>query len=216
MKKSILVLIALIFAFSLTSCRLGGKRGSGRIAEEKREISDFSEIELGGSYNVDITVGEETSLTIEGDDNLLKYVRTYVRGKKLIIDTERNINPRKDILVTITTPELDELYGSGACDIFIDKIKSETFYLNMSGACSIKANGHVDKLKIQISGAGSVDAERLIANAVKVDISGASSASVYADEYLQATVSGVGSIDYYGDPDDVDSNVSGIGSINRK
>ena len=216
MKKNILFTITIILMISLTGCRLGGKRGSGRVAEENRDVSDFNEIELAGSYDVDIIVGDETSLNIEGDDNLLQYIRTYVRGNKLIIDNERNINPRKGILITITTPELEELDASGACEIFIDKINSETFSIGMSGACSIEANGKVNRLKINISGAGSVDAERLIANAVKVGISGASSASVYAEDYLEASVSGVGSIDYYGDPEDIDTDVSGIGSINRK
>ena len=56
----------------------------------------------------------------------------------------------------------------------------------------------------------------LIANDVTIDISGASDADVFANNALNATVSGVGNINYYGNPPKVLHKVSGIGSINRK
>ena len=45
---------------------------------------------------------------------------------------------------------------------------------------------------------------------------GAGSISVYASERLDASVSGIGSIDYSGNPATVNRSVSGLGKISQK
>ncbi|MBU1098851.1 MAG: DUF2807 domain-containing protein [Bacteroidetes bacterium] len=211
-----LLTITIILLISLTSCRFWGVRGSGDIESEKREVNDFQEIEISGAYEVDIFVGEKTGVELSGDDNLLKYIDTYVRGNTLVIESRKDLKPRKGIKIKITTPELEVLSLSGASDVFIEGLDEGRFYLDMSGACSIEAEGIVGTFKLELSGAGSVNARHLKAEDVVVSISGASSASVYASNSLDASVSGVGSVSYYGDPEYVDTDVSGIGSINRK
>ncbi len=184
MKNKNLVLIIASMLIILTGCNLGGKRGSGIIEEERRDVEEFSEIEISGAYEVDIIVGESREIIVKGDDNLLKYISTEVRGNKLIIENTRNINPKRSIFIRVSTQYLESLEASGASDIYIDDIDTEEFYLNMSGACSIEAEGRTERLKIHLSGAGDVDAKNLRANEVKVNLSGASSATVYADTYL--------------------------------
>jgi hypothetical protein len=212
--KSLGLLFVLLI--SLVGCRYWGVRGSGNIDQEYRDIKNFSEIELAGAYTVDIRVGEEPSLKINAEDNILQYIRTTVRGDRLIIDTKRNISPRKEIKIKITTRQLDYLESSGASSIYVDNIRSDRFYVELSGAGSIDLSGDADRLKVDMSGAGSLDAKNLRTRETKVNISGASSADVYATEYLDASVSGVGSIEYYGNPEKVRTDVSGIGSINRR
>jgi len=77
-------------------------------------------------------------------------------------------------------------------------------------------DGQVDNLDIRISGAGNADTQKLKAKNVKVSISGAGNATVYAKESLDGNVSGVGNLTYYGNPEDADTNVSGLGKIKRK
>ena len=206
----------ILFAAFLAGCRHWGIRGSGDLAEETREIEQFSKIEVAGAFSVDVTVGESTSLKIETDDNLLKYVRTRTHGDKLIIDTKKDISPKSKLKVTISTQELTSIDASGANSLNVKGISTEKFYVDLSGACSADLEGCVDNLTIDISGAGSCDARELIAVNVKVDLSGASNADVYASESLDADISGVGNLDFYGDPKNVKSDVSGIGSIDRK
>lgn len=74
----------------------------------------------------------------------------------------------------------------------------------------------VDDLKIRVSGAGDADTRKLKAKHVDISVSGAGDAEVFASKSIRARVSGVGSIDYYGDPEENETRVSGIGSIKRK
>ncbi len=218
MKKRILFLPILIIPLFI-GCRdwgFIGIRGNGKVTNENRTVENFTEIELGGAYNVDIKVGKEPSLSISGEENLIRYIRTRVEGDRLIVDTRKNISPRKEIRIKITVPKLTYLDASGACDIYAGNIDSDHFNLDVSGAGSVELNGKVDKLSIDLSGAGSVSAKNLKSKDLNISLSGASSAEVYASEYIDASVSGVGSITYFGDPKNVRKDVSGIGSITKK
>lgn len=216
MKKNLLV-TAMILLFLATSCWHGrGVRGSGIIDEEVRQTSDFTMIELNGAYSVEIEQADENKITIIAEDNILPLVKTKVRGDKLIIENKRSISPREEIIVKIKVKKLERLESSGANDVYATKIECDRFDVDMSGASSIELEGKVDIFNIDLSGAGSIKAKDLIANEVRIDLSGASSASVYAKKKIRGDLSGVGSIDYYGDPEDVDVNKSGLGSITRK
>lgn len=214
MRLKYFVLILLIVPF-LGGCRIGVK-GSGDIVEENRSIDEFEIVEISGAFNVEISVGKSPSLEIVADDNLMKYISTEIRGGKLIIEAEKNLRPRKDIEIFISTPNLIKIESSGASNVTAYGITGEVFQAELSGAGNISLSGNVIKFRTDMSGAGSVNAKELKAKYVKVGISGACSAVVYAAESIRADVSGVGSIDYYGDPDEVDSNISGVGSVNRK
>ncbi len=203
----------------MAGCRdwgIMGVRGNGKVVTDERNIADFTELELGGAYSVDVKVGSKPSLVISGVENILKYIKTYVEGDRLIVETRKNISPRKEIKIKITVPQLEVLDASGACDIYAENIQSDRFKVDLSGAGSIELNGKTDKCNIEISGAASLDAKNLKSRSMKVNISGASSADVYASDYIDASVSGVGSITYYGNPKDVRKEVSGVGSISKK
>jgi len=95
--------------------------GSGHEADEERPVDDFSAVQLRLPADVLVVVGEPTSITLTGDDNLLARVHTEVRGGKLVITGERgkNLRFRKGLMVRIGTPDLSrfEVEGSGDVEI---------------------------------------------------------------------------------------------------
>ncbi|AFN75709.1 Hypothetical protein MROS_2479 [Melioribacter roseus P3M-2] len=211
-KVTVLFLIAIIVA----GCGVWGVRGSGNLRTETREIRNFNKIEVGGAYDIKIKCGEKESIEITAEENLLPLIETKVKHNRLIIDTRRSISPRKEIKIVVTVPELNYIECSGANNMRVYNIETEDLDVELSGAGNIVMDGNVKTLHAEISGAGNIDAKSLKAENVYISVSGAASASVYASKYLNASVSGVGSIDYYGDPEKTKTNVSGIGSISRK
>ncbi len=214
MKLKILFVTLLLITFS--ACNYWGVRGNGDFTNEVRDIKEFDEIEVSGAFVVYVRVGDEPSLEVDADDNLLRLITTKVRGNKLIIEQRKNLRSSRDIVVRVSTPDLNEVGASGANEIFVKGINSRDFKVSMSGACEFEADGETQFLDVDISGAGYVNTKDLYADEVKIDISGAASADVYASDFLDAQVSGAGSINYYGDPNDVRSDISGAASINRK
>ncbi|MFA7228569.1 MAG: head GIN domain-containing protein [Melioribacteraceae bacterium] len=214
--KTKLIALALIFGFILTGCGFYGIRGNGRIKSESRKVSEFSKIEAGGAFTIHVKVGPAASVKVSAEENLMGIIRTRVRGNSLIIDTRKNISPRKEIIINITTPSLDNLEVSGANNVDVENISCDEFSMELSGAGSVNLNGVVDRLLADLSGAGSINARELKAKDVRISVSGAASADVFASKYLDASVSGVGSIEYYGNPEKTKTDVSGVGSISRK
>ena len=88
--------------------------------------------------------------------------------------------------------------------------------LENSGAASINMDSlDTDVIEIYNSGVGSIDASKLKALNVKARVSGVGSIDCYASESINGSVSGVGSLNYNGHPKHKETHRSGVGSINE-
>ncbi|MEW6006043.1 MAG: head GIN domain-containing protein [Stygiobacter sp.] len=213
-KKTLFIILTLLLSFN--ACTFWGVRGNGKLKTQTRNIENFDRLEVGGVFSVKVEIGKEASLKIQAEENLLPLIKTNVVDGTLIIETKKGLNPRREIKILITTPDLNYVEVSGANSLQIFNIDEDVFEVNLSGAGSIYLKGKVEKFYADLSGAGSIDSKDLIANVVEISVSGAASADVFAKERIDASVSGVGSINYYGNPQNVKTNISGVGSINRK
>ena len=191
-------------------------RGSGTAASEVRELESFTEIDVGGAFELVIHVedGAAQRVEISADDNLLGMIRTRVADGELDIDTsESMIRPKLAMKVEIWMPLLTELSISGAAELELSGVHGERFELELSGASESTISGKVDRFEVDASGASDLGARGLEAKIVDIEISGAGDAEVFASERLDAEISGAGSIRYWGKPAEVHDQVSGAGSI---
>jgi hypothetical protein len=192
-----------------------GIKGSGKIATDHRTVTKFSKIDTKGAYDVEVKVGSDTSVTVSGDDNLLKLVETKVEDGTLTISTVKNVHPRKSLKVIVTTPSLDTFALHGAGDVNIAGIKGKSFTATLHGAGDFTASGEVTNLDATLKGAGDMNLYGLHAANVNATLNGAGDLSVWASKYLNAKMSGVGDLSYKGHPVKVDRDKSGVGDINE-
>lgn len=203
--------------FVLTGCRyFDGVKGNGNYISEKRNVDGFSEIDISGAFDLYVEVGEAASLEILTDENLHELIRTEVRGDKLIIDQKKNLRSKEPIELRVTTIDLRKLDGSGACNIAVKNVDNSDFIVNLSGATELKISGSTDNFNAELSGASKLYASEFTANFVTIDASGASKAEVISDKSLRVNASGASTVNYYGSPSDIDYDLSGASSINRK
>jgi hypothetical protein len=216
----------------------GGIEGSGVFVSEKREVSDFTAVDVRYPAEVTIKQGEVDSVTVETDDNLLPQLSTQVVDGTLIIDNKihswsQRVHPSDAIKITISVKDLSAVEFPSAGEVTIEGIQSENmdlsvsgagslklievnlgvFEVNLSGAGSIDAQGSADSLNLDISGAGSFSGDEFKSNTASVNISGVGSAGLWVAEDLTANISGVGSVNYYGSPN-VHQQISGLGRVN--
>ena len=216
MKKTVCLLALLLMMAGCGMPHFGAKRdarGSGTPKVDKRAVAAFTAVDISGAYEVEIVAQKETGLELEGDDNLLKLVKTEVKNGTLFISSESSFSARRAIRVRISTPDLQGLTTSGANQINIAGVKSENFVVETSGASKIFVAGEAKTVEIEMSGASKVDASELRAARAKVSSSGASRASVYATEEVNADLSGASNVTYYGEPKVVNKDVSGASSV---
>ena len=188
-------------------------------AEQTRSVAPFSAVSNTGPVSVRIEVGKAQSVTISGNDELVADLQTEVVGNELRLHMKRDtttFNSHHDSLrVTITVPQLTAFSMAGAGETVITHMSGESLDVSFAGAGTLKADGSVKNLKLNVGGVGSIDTRELHADNANINVGGVGSVKVWAGTRLDASVGGVGSLTYYGDPKTVNTNGGGLGSISK-
>ncbi len=234
------IVTTVVSALVLASCGgtflgFGGDLvGSGTSASETREVDAFDAIRLDGVGRVSVTIGDEASVVVETDDNLVDRVVTDVRAGTLVVDIENGITiaPRSGLTITVTTPTLRAIgiSGAGSIDVAaaavdsfeidvrgagsvdVGDLTADTLTVSHSGAGSITVAGEVQRAVVDLSGVGDYDGGDLRAGAVEVTAAGVGSVEVWAVDSLDIQASGVGSVSYWGQPS-MKVESTGLGDI---
>ncbi len=188
--------------------------GSGVPATQARDVAAFNSVELAGSNNVVIRVGEKQSVVVRADDNLLDRVTTEVQSGKLVIaNTPGSFTTKSPMSVEVNVPTLNALTLTGSGNIVVDGIEAESLKVTLPGSGTLTGSGTATRLDVTVSGSGTVQFTRLVANDVRAVVSGSGSIFITATKSLDASVSGSGAILYVGNPQDVTKSVTGTGAI---
>jgi hypothetical protein len=235
MNRRILFAIGLI-ALLASSCTVGSRR----VVTDTRRVRNFDRIDFSTIGELTITQGDHESLTIEAESNVMRRIRTEVRGGRLYIEMKSGfpwvwgVMPTKPIKYDLTVKELTtldlsgvgsiyagaidtdllELDMSGAGKVVLRSLTAETLVVEHSGAGKCELSGQVRRQELHLTGAGEYDAADLESERAEVEVSGLGKAMVWATEALDIKIPGAGSVGYYGDPS-VTQDVSGLGRVER-
>jgi len=207
--------VALLYQFDV----FGGSsssttEGSGVPATQARDVAAFTSIELAGSNNVLIRVGEKQSIAVRADDNLLDRVKTEVQSGKLVIaNTPGSLTTKSPMRVEVKVPTLNAVTLSGSGNIVANGVETQSLRVSLPGSGTITGSGTTARLDVTVGGSGTVQFTRLVANDVRAVVSGSGSIFITATKRLDASVSGSGAILYAGNPQDVTKSVTGNGAI---
>jgi hypothetical protein len=187
---------------------------TAQAADQTRTLPAFTSIVNSGPVNVVVNVGQPQSVVVSAPDDYQASMRTEVIGGVLRITMKDHTfhNP-PDMKVTVNVPSLTKYALSGAGGATLSHVTGDSFAIECSGAGTVKADGNVRSLELDVSGVGSIDAQRLVAQSAEANVSGVGSLKVYASDSLVAILSGVGSLTYFGHPRNVTRHSSGIGSV---
>jgi hypothetical protein len=189
-----------------------GVQGNGVARTETRDVAAFQTIELDGAGRLELVAGPPGKLSITGDENILPLITTTVSDGKLVVNEKQGYQPKTPLVISLSAPNVSRIEANGAGTVHVTGLTGASFALASRGASSADLTGQVDKLDIDVGGAGRIRASGLVAREAHVGISGAGSVEVNATEKLKADVSGVGAVKYRGSPS-VEKNVTGVGSV---
>jgi len=210
---------------------------SKTIISENRDVSSYNAINFATFGKVNIIQGDKESLNISGPDNLVPEITTTVSNGTLTIKTKENITvtsllAENMLTFTIVVKDLSSLVISGAGDVQVDMLSAPSLDLTMSGAGKVRVNQlTTDTLKVNISGAGGLEisgsatqatidipgaggisAQDLKVQTANITISGLGSATLWVTDQLTGSISGAGSVSYYGSPQ-ANTNSTGLGQF---
>jgi len=223
-------------ALALTGCAVPVPFGPV-VSEERSVASDVHAVVLATSGNLEVVIGDETTLTVTAPESLLDHLTSDSAGGVLTLGSIGGplLNAFDSIRYTLTLPLVDALAleGSGDADVDFDGaetveisidgsgdvradgVDARTVRVAISGSGDAKISGAADDGEFAVDGSGDLDASGLRVGSGAADVSGSGDVSVHAVDSLDATVSGSGGIRYAGSPR-LESDISGSGSISSR
>lgn len=190
-----------------------GVEGSGVTASEEREVAEFTQVQLTGSFEVAVEVGPDGRVRVEADDNIVPLITTTVVGSTLKITARQGFSSEQPVKVQVAVPRLLGVEQSGSGSMEARGIDGERFVVKLQGSGAIRLAGRADALVANIEGSGALAAADLVTTTATVDLAGSGTAEVHASERLVVDIAGSGSVRYTGDPKDITRNIHGSGTI---
>ncbi len=226
---------AFILGFSmLASCMY--KKGSGVIITQTKNFSAFTELNVGGEFEVEVQNGATQKVVIEADDNLMKYINVDVVNNELKIRLDEMSVSDAHLKVFVTAPSINVIKSSAAANITVkDGLRSSgTIVLKASSGSDIKTSldapavktdassggkmtlsGRTKEFHAESSSGSSIVASELLSENSYVHASSGGNAEVYASVSLDARASSGGNIKYRGGAANIKKAASSGGAVEK-
>jgi len=101
---------------------------------------------------------------------------------------------------------------SGASNVEFESILFDVIQSNLPGAGKLSLQGKTREQSVNLTGAGSYVADDLESEKTRISLTGVGSARLWVTKEIDAAITGVGTIEYYGEPQ-VKQSVAMMGSI---
>jgi hypothetical protein len=186
---------------------------TGFRAQKARELKDFHAIDSTAVATLVISDGQPFGVIVEAEESVVPKVLTTVKDGILTVSLEKDVSTSSPVRIMISLPKLDKLTLAGVGEVTVSGIKEPFLTVKQSGAGSCTLSGSADMVDLTLSGVGNAQLKELNARSLTALLSGTGSAHVFASESLTATISGIGSLKYSGNPPKLQKNVTGIGQI---
>lgn len=218
---------------------LGEVVGSGDLVTNEEYVSDFTAVDAGSGFNVEISESKSYSVLVTADDNIMDYVEIKKSGDTLMIGVNWGYSFKSVTLkAEITMPELDSLELSGGAKGKLREFNAtnqvsvelsggsrltgefETsqdaeFYLS-GGSHLAGFIGEANDLTIDASSGSHSDLSDFKVHDANVELSGGSQATINLDGKLDADLSGGSHLYYIGEPTLGNIETSGDSKISKQ
>ncbi len=213
--------------------------GSENLVTREEFLSDFSVVDVGSGFEVEITQSSSYSIKITADDNVFDYMEVFNTRDTLTIRLKWGYSYQSVTLrARITMPELYELdlsrgthgsikgfsfshgfvaelsWGSSLGGDFVTS--GDVEFVLSGGSHLTMLDGAANDLRISASGGSSLGLSGFSVHDASVSLSGGSHATINLDGRLDASLSGGSHLVYIGDPTMGDIDTTGGSTVTKK
>lgn len=240
--KFINIFTVLVLLLGLNSCKKGDPtdcfKSTGADITQERPATTFDRIILNDNVNLVLTQGDDYSISVRGGKNVLKKIRTDVDDRVLKIENRnscnwmRNFNREITVYANFKSIQEIEYRGSGdiscANTIIGDSLKLNVWdgagkvemdvemirnyiYFHI-GTADVYYRGNVHLSYLTASSFGPIYAQNLKTNFTYIANKGSNECYVQVKTKIEATISSLGNIYYWGDAEEA-LNKTGSGNL---
>ncbi|RIA44008.1 putative autotransporter adhesin-like protein [Hephaestia caeni] len=186
------------------------------------DVTGFDQIDLRGPDDVDVRVGAAFAIQATGPADLLDKLEIVRDGDTLKVGRRGNSfswgGEGRAIKIMVTMPAIrgasvagsgnlsvDRVEGddfaasaSGSGDMTIGAIKTRSASFSVAGSGDINAAGTTGAVKMNITGSGDIDAERLAATTGNIAVQGSGEVEATVTGNAKVSVTGSGDVEVHG------------------
>lgn len=226
-------LIVMMFAVAIlfTGCN---NEDLGTVVKQERSLEPFDVLSINAVSKVNIIQSEDYKVEIITNGGLLQHVHTQVVDGKLYLDLSGRHKKIDELTFFVFTPYLKEIDVEDVTDVFsetgwetesllirkhdvgditLNNLILENLRIKTTDVGNIRLSGNVNTQTLEIDDVASVFGFDMISNETNITQTGVGDVYVYALEKLKIDLSGVGSVYYKGDPEEVEIRNTGVGKV---
>lgn len=194
-------------------------KGNGSSATETRSVAGTTALRIENRRSVDmeveVRVGGTSTLTVEGDSNLLPLVHTDVDGDTLKVWTDADLRSSGPIRVVYTAPRLRELASIGAAHVDVNGLNGGALRVSHTGSGRVSMHGRLDDMDLNHTGSGSFTGDGLESRSAHVNMvgSGRIDVGLVRGDTLRVNSTGSGGLHARGAVRQLDVQAQGSGHI---
>jgi CxxC motif-containing protein len=192
--KNLAVISGLIVFVCFAAYAGGNKEGDGNVISQERTVGEFNSVVLSGVSKVNIHFAENHRVVVTTDSNIQDVVTTVTENNILRVDLKRAVKS-VDILVDVYLPGID--------------------MINLKGVGSIEiGEGRGIDFEIRFTGTGALNLEKYCIENATIIGDGVGEIKIWVINFLNGNLSGVGNMQYKGNPR-MNIDFSGVGKIKQ-
>ena len=221
-----------LLVFSAVSCT---NSESDSDTSKTFTISDFSSLNIELIGEVIYEQSDSFYLNASGSSRLIEALKVSDKKGELSIELKNKrkySGNKKKLVIRVGSPHLQSINfqsvgilhlknyfksdqltitNKGVGEIKIDDCHVGTFNLTSKSVGTIEVKGTANEAFIQSEGIGNIDCSEFKSGRTKVISKGVGNLSVYAQNSLDISITGIGNVNYYGNPMEIKTDISGIG-----
>jgi hypothetical protein len=240
-KRTVSIAVALMLVV-LTLWGAGGCtgdiiNGSGNLTTETHDLRDFSRIEAHSGFELEVTMSATFSIEITADDNVQEYIEVAQSGDTLSIRLRgTRFYNAVTLRARVTMPNLYQIELSGGSQATVTGFSSSHDFkaelsggsqlsgdvsagdaeFELSGGSQLEMEGSGEDLFIDASGGSRLDMEDFPIDDASISLSGGGRATINISGTLNVELSGGSRVEYVGEPDLGDLELSGDSKVIEK
>ncbi len=192
--------------------------GSGQMVERDYAVGDVSGVRLTIPAELTIRLGDQPSLHVRAEDNIIELINVQEQGGELDISMQPGLRvvQRGSIQLVLTVPSLRSIANMGSGNVIGPELTGDRVSVNVSGSGDVRLEGiQAEMAEITAMGSGGVSVESVSVQQLKVNISGSGTVVASQGTATAQDLTVMGSGDYAAlgvASERVDANLTGSGN----
>jgi hypothetical protein len=159
------------------------------------------------------TPGSDDKLHATGDAQVLAHLR--IRDGMVEMDCRGWHSRMENVVVTLPGREFRKFMLAGTGKMNLDHLNQANLKIQVAGVATVKANGKVDDLGIEMAGVSKADFSQVTGARADVKMAGVSEAEIAPSEAADIKIAGPSTINLYSNPKELNTEIAGPGRLRK-